>query len=124
MTTVESLLSFMQGEEFYRRWAAGHLPGSPVTFRLFYLDGHPSMNEPQSVWIGRVGGRLRLVGERCERTYDIRIDRISGLGYDPQGFLRLRFEPTAGLVSTAVFQAGDDAAASYQRLLHLIAITA
>ncbi|HEY3366626.1 MAG TPA: hypothetical protein VGK74_16345 [Symbiobacteriaceae bacterium] len=124
MTTVKALLSFMQGEEFYRRRAAGHLPGNPVAFRLFYLDGHPSISRPQSVWIGRVGGRLRLVGERGERTYDIPIARISGLGYDPQGLLRLRFEPTAGLVSTAVFQAGDDAAASYQQLLHLIAITA
>lgn len=124
MTTVRALLSFMQGTEAYRRRATASLYGSPFTLRLHYVNGHPAIPESQSVWVGRVADHLRLVGERGERVYDIPVTRVKGIAYDPQGLVRLRFEPTAGLVSTAVFRLEGDAGAAYQKLLHMLLVTA
>lgn len=122
MTAVRAFLAFMQGAETYRRRALRRLSGSPFTLRLTYLGGHPGIWQPATFWVGRVGDRLRLVDEQGLQCYDLPMERICGLSYEESGYLKLRFEPTAGLLTTVEFQTPNEVTETYQKLFHLMAV--
>lgn len=122
MNAVRALLAYLNGLESHRDRAAARLFGSPYRLRLHYVSGHPGIWEPESFWIGRVGGRLRLVDEQGQRTFDMELSRILGLTCSQAGHLFLRYEPTPGLITSVEFRA--DQPDSYHQLLRLMALSA
>jgi hypothetical protein len=124
MSTVRAILAFMQGVETYRRRASGRLSGSPFMLRLHYLGGHLGIWQPETFWVGRVGNRLRLVDHLGDRSFDLPLDRISGVSQGDRGELLLQFEPTCGLHTTLAFRPGEQGGESYHRLLQLMLVGA
>ncbi len=125
MTAIRAILSFLHGVERHGQRVREALPGTPAVLRLTYVKGHPGIWHGGAVWLGRVGDRLRLVEPNGTRWHDLPLDRIRGISYEWEGRLCIRYEPTAGLVTTVEFRAEEGAGADcYQRLASLVAAIA
>jgi|GEM_PF-4093940 len=126
MADFKALLAFVQGAEAYRGRAARRLAGSPFMLRYTYVGGHPGIWESEGFWLGRVGNHLRMVDTVGDRCYDLPLDRIRGVSCSHDGLVHLRFEPTAGLLTTVALrpEEGGHGGSSNSRLLHMVLLGA
>lgn len=124
MAVGRAILAYLQGVQTGRRRAVGRLHGTPFMMRLIYLGGHPGIWASEPFWVGLVGDRLRFVADRGQRWYDLHLSRLRGVSSDGAGRLLIRYEPTAGLVTTLEFHTDGEAGKACQRLIQLVAVGA
>jgi hypothetical protein len=110
MTGGRAMLEYIKGLTAGGRHVARQLAGSPFMLHVRYLGGHPGIWAPGPLWLGRVGGQVRLVNAEAGRSYDLPLDRITQLACSADGRVRIGFEPTPGLQVTVLLQADDPAA--------------